>query len=416
MSLSTLKDVWHRADHPLYIINPTTLNTPNTKQKLWANAYGSLEINANSQVHCKWDLAVQTTDEWSASGLTIGITSTLDSPSAFHTTTECINYCYQPYYSQVVSMNVVKKYGRKYIEPNPVWNAAIYNQTELGPPTATVIEKYRREQSDEKIIKKWVARDDIKSVSVELNLKTNHLSFWLNDVCQGVAYFVSNQKGVRYRLAVSSCNSEKQIIIKSFKQFKHYESVNNVVTNYYTGYLNKQSKYIGNYSYRWMMLKGDRKLYSSKCTYQPNDMVKCSEVFDLTVYDGVEREKGKFKIFSSKNPKKEYRIFYPKKCDISTMDDWVRMIRYVQQNKGGCMMMNNDEINSVVEEKENDEDAIIINDNIETMKEQIKVKTAVSLKCIAWNNEEVINWIFSIENGLFKQRYGDDLAKELKIA
>eukprot|EP01084_Bolivina_argentea_P135992 239547_1 len=37
------------------------------------------------------------------------------------------------------------------------------------------------------------------------------------------------------------------------------------------------------------------------------------------------------------------------------------------------------------------------------MKEQIKVKTAVSLKCIAWNNEEVINWIFSIENGLFKQ-------------
>ena len=54
--------------------------------------------------------------------------------------------------------------------------------------------------------------------------------------------------------------------------------------------------------------------------------------------------------------------------------------------------------------------------NLQKENEKLKRKTIDPTKFEEWNEDDVINWIFSLENGLFEQSYGDILSKEIKNA
>ena len=47
------------------------------------------------------------------------------------------------------------------------------------------------------------------------------------------------------------------------------------------------------------------------------------------------------------------------------------------------------------------------------IKKKVKNKIDVT-KYSEWDNNDVLNWIFSIEDGLFEKNYGDILRKEIK--
>ena len=54
--------------------------------------------------------------------------------------------------------------------------------------------------------------------------------------------------------------------------------------------------------------------------------------------------------------------------------------------------------------------------NLKKENRKLKRKAIDPTKFEDWNEDDVMNWIFSLENGLFEESYGDILSKEIKNA
>ena len=126
----------------------------------WNCAYGQLNIPSDSNKHYRWDFEIKKFTNSSLTQFVVGIASTRNFNEPYHRNKFDANYAYKP--DEAVTTSKYKKsfnYGSK--------------------------------------------NEYINTVSMELNLKTKELIYFVNNTHQGVAYNVEYNNEISYCLAIS---------------------------------------------------------------------------------------------------------------------------------------------------------------------------------------------------------------------